>query len=189
MIDRNPYALLREKCGLSTRAFAEKSGLSRQTLVHIEAGTYPTLSDGMVLALGKLCFEKDVVAREVLSEAYGVDTLAEAYSLWRDEQRQLAAERVNSVRPNRSTAELSPMHFVVKDSIGSAQGFSKALKVPASLLMRYVTGAAVLMPRELETALRDLEYPFLLELQANQTKWRDERATVRDHAQTLRGAL
>ena len=171
---KNPYALLREKTGLSQVAFARKHELARQTLVSIEQGVYPTLSDRMILELGKECHAAGVDARAELMAEYGVGRLSEAYAKWRKADREEVAWIINRIEPNAWTPELSPMHFVVKAFGRGVQGFSKALKIPSATLLRYIKGEQREMPESIEVALREVEYPHLTQLIALQASWVDE---------------
>lgn len=175
---KNPYALLREQCGLNQSEFSTKHQLARQTLVAIEQGVYPTLSDRMILELGKECHAKGVAAASVLQEAFGVSRLSEAYELWRRADRLAASAGINDVVPGQWTKDLSPMHFVVKGFGRGVQGFSKALKVPGATLLRYIKGDQREMPRSLEEALRGVEYPYLTQLIERQAAWVDEHRSL-----------
>lgn len=170
----NPYAHLRKKTGLSQVEFAEKHGLARQTLIGIEKGVYPTLSDRMIVELGKECHAKGIDARYELREHYGVDTLSQAYSGWRNADRLENAEGINQLSPVQWTPELSPMHFIVKAFGRGVQGFSKAMKIPSATLLRYIKGEQREMPTSIEEAFRGIGYPFLTDLIERQAAWVDE---------------
>lgn len=171
---KNPYAMLREQCGLNQSEFSARHHLARQTLIAIEQGVYPTLSDRMILELGKECHAKGIVAADTLREHYDVATLSAAYEKWRSADRLSASAGINDVVPDQQTSKLSPMHFVVKDFGRGVQGFSKALKVPNATLLRYIKGDQREMPRSLEEALRAVGYPYLRELIERQAAWVDE---------------
>lgn len=171
---KNPYALLREQCGLNQSEFSVKHKLARQTLVAIEQGVYPTLSDRMIVELGKECHAKDVRAASVLQENYGVTTLSEAYAIWRAADRLESADEINAIAPTMWSNKLSPMHFVVKTFGRGVQGFSKAMKIPGATLLRYIKGEQREMPRSIEEAFRAVGYPFLSDLIARQAAWVDE---------------
>lgn len=171
---KNPYALLREKAGLSQVKFAEKHGLARQTLIAIEQGVYPTLSDRMIVELGKECHAAGVDARTELREGYGVDTLSAAYAKWRDADRLEESAAVNDLVPDQWTSQLSPMHFIVKGFGRGVQGFSKAMKIPTATLLRYIKGEQREMPTSIEEAFRGIGYPYLTLIIERQAAWVDE---------------
>lgn len=172
---KNPYVRLRELCGLTQKAFAERNGFGKMTMVYLEAGIYPKISERQNIALGKECAERHVNAREILLEEYGVESLLVAYSKWRSQARKSAPERAEFPQPPfRSTEQLSPMHFFVKGMTGSMQRFAKVLKVPPVTIMRYVRGETMTMPKELETAFEEMGYGFIEELRKAQMKWVQE---------------
>lgn len=175
---KNPYAYLRERTGMTQTAFAAKHGLARQTLVAIEQGVYPSLSDRMIVELGKECHVAGVDARTELMTEYGVATLSEAYANWRNADRADAADRLSQIAPTMWGKRLSPMHYVVKEFGRGVQGFSKALKIPSSTLLRYIKGEQREMPRSIEEALRAIHYPFLTDLIQRQADWVDEHRAV-----------
>lgn len=171
---KNPYAHLRERTGLSQVKFAEKHHMARQTLIAIEQGVYPTLSDRMIVELGKECHAAGVNATAELREAYGAPTLSEAYANWRLADRLEESATVNDLVPDQWTSQLSPMHFIVKGFGRGVQGFSKAMKIPTATLLRYLKGEQREMPTSVEEAFRGIGYPYLSELIARQAAWVDE---------------
>lgn len=174
----NPYALLRQKAGLNQTQFCAKHHLARQTLVAIERGVYPTLSDRMIVELGKACHAAGVDAAQELSEAFGVRTLSEAYAIWRREDRIEQASGVNSIEPDRWSPALSPMRHLVLEFGRGTQGFSKAMKVPSATLIRYMEGRQREMPESIEVAFREIGYPNLRQLIERQAAWADEHGSA-----------
>lgn len=167
MASKNPYAYLREKCGLSQQKFCDKYKFAKQTLVGIEAGFYADLSPRMVAALHEACVVANVPEYDLLREEYRDSHIEIAYSHWR------AWERARVDLPPvgiRSTAELSPMHFYVKDTVGSVQGFAKLLKIPPATLLRYIRGGKRGMPWEVREAFSDAGIDTET-LETEQQKW------------------
>lgn len=172
---KNPYVRLRELCGLTQKAFAERNDFGKMTMVYLEAGIYPKISDRQNIALGRECAERHVDARAILLEEYGVESLLVAYSKWRTLARRNAPERADFPHPPfKSTEALSPMHFFVKNMTGSMQRFAKVVKVPPVTVMRYVRGETRSMPKELETALSEMTYGWVAELRKAQEAWIQE---------------
>lgn len=170
----NPYAELRKLCHISTREFAKKHDLSKTTLTYIETGQYAGLSSYQIESLGKECVEKGVDARAFITSTYGVPTLAEAYEKYQHEARVESHELFDREPRERWTDQLSPMHFFIKDTTGSMQGFCKTLKVPAAYVLRYATGKTRTMPLAIENALREAGMSQIGKLIAMQTAWVDE---------------
>lgn len=167
----NPFAFLRLKCGLSQSKFCARYGFSKQTVIGIESGMYPDLSDRMIVSLGKACADAGVNARMELLVTYGVERLQQAYKQWQAIERQEAVPLVNGFEPTVWTEELSPMHCLVVGTVGSLQGFAKRLKVPPATLVRYTRGEQDMMPKSIYEAFRQIRYPYLLDLIRNQAEW------------------
>lgn len=167
MASKNPYAYLREKCGLSQQKFCDTYKFAKQTLVGIEAGFYADLSGRMVASLYNACVVAGIDQFDALREEYGVAQLEIAYDLWRDGERALVDLPPVGIH---STDELSPMHFYVKDTVGSVQGFAKMMKIPPATLLRYIRGGKRGMPWEVREAFSDAGIDTET-LETEQQKW------------------
>lgn len=167
---QNPYSRLRELTGHGQREFARKAGISRPTLVQIETGQFADLSEKMVILLGQACQAKGLSAGSILRSEYNAETLQSAYHNWQSQERQKNAE-LFSIRPPEGTTDLSPFHFFIKETTGSAQGFSKKLKVPSAAVTRYAAGITLTMPKSINDALRQVKYPYLQTLISMQDEW------------------
>lgn len=172
----NPYVRLRTLSGISQKDFAAKYKLSKTTMVYIESGQYPDLSEKMILSLGQECFEKGVPAKQILASEYNANDLANAYHIWQRKERVAAKSIFLIEPPERWTAELSPMHFYIKATTGSLQKFCKTLKVPAASVLRFTSGATRQMPKAVEDALRQVGFEGLGKLLVMQVAWADEHA-------------
>lgn len=167
MASKNPYAYLREKCGLSQQKFCDKYKFAKQTLVGIEAGFYADLSQRMVYAIKDAASRLEVHMPVLLTEEYGTFDIQLAYAKWRLETRQEVELPAVGLR---STDELSPMHFYVKDTVGSVQGFAKMMKIPPATLLRYIRGGKRGMPWEVREAFNDAGLDTET-LETEQQKW------------------
>lgn len=170
----SPFKVLREACGISTREFAKKYSIAKTTLTYLETQQYAKLSSYQIQILGAECQSKGVDASSILREGWGVSTLAEAYEASQHAARHAAHSTFDIQPPERWTDDLSPFHFYVKATTGSAQGFCKQLKVPASSVLRYTTGVTRSMPITIEAALRETGFQALSHLVAMQANWADE---------------
>lgn len=171
---KNPYQNLRERCGISQKSFGAKHGFSKMTLVYVESGLYPDVSDRLNGALAAECIEKGLDGRSILAEEYGVASLNGAYHIWQRAERQRFAERLNQIAPRDEWSdEVSPFHLLAVESAGSVQGFCKKLKVPAATVLRYENGTTKTMPKSIEDALKEVRYPYLEELLSEQAAWQD----------------
>lgn len=164
---RSPYTRLREECGIGHREFARKYDIAKQTLVGMESGQYPNLSDKMIVCLGKECFEKGVSAKALLQREYGFGNLQDAYHYWQQIQRKSNATlldiSLSSLVTNKQT---SPFRAFMRETAGSVQGFAKAFCLPPAQLSRYAEGSTKNMPKSITEALnplRDLRPLVLLQ--------------------------
>lgn len=172
---KNPYKRLRELTRTSQKDFAAKHQLSKTTMIYIESGQYPDLSDYQIESLGRETVEHNIPAHAYLKDEYGVDDLQTAYHNWQSTERMQIAHEFHNVVPFEGTVmpALSPMHYFIKESAGSVQAFCKLLKVPAATVKRYEVGATRTMPKSIKNALLEVQYPYLPELEELQTKWTD----------------
>ena len=167
----NPFKFLREKSGLTQKKFCDEYRFAKQTLISIEQGVYEELSERMIASITFACHEHDVDMGMELAAEYGTFKLSEAYADWRRAERANCYERIIWWEPRPGTKQYSPMHFFVKESMGSVQGFAKQLKVQTAILLSYITGKQKEMPAPLRAALLDAHYPYLNELIDLQRDW------------------
>lgn len=153
---RNPYTRLREECLIGHREFARKYEIAKQTLVGMESGQYPSLSDKMIVCLGKECHEKGISARDLLQREYGRSSLQDAYHYWQEVQRRSNWSRLDiSLSSLVTNADVSPFLAFMRETAGSIQGFSKAFCLPPATLMRYAKGGTKNMPKAIRDALSE----------------------------------
>lgn len=171
MANSNPYAFLRRKCGLTQRRFCELYKFAKQTLVGIENGMYPSLSDRMIAAIEQACHDYDIDMLAELDYLFGTTSVNTAYQQWVAAERVQVNPAIRSYRPIIWDDRRSPMYFFVFNTVGSAQGFAKQLKVPAATLVRYMDGKQENMPGSITEALRNIGYEFLPELMSHQANW------------------
>lgn len=169
----NPFKRLRMLTKTSQKEFAAKYEFAGTTMTYIESGQYPDLSDGMVTALGQECYEKNVNAAEILRTEYNAQTLQDAYHAWQSLERMQVAYKFQAPPPEQWTDKLSPFHFFMLSVAPSQQAFCKLLKVPSASVNRFTTGYTRSMPKVLEQALREVQYPYLPELLTMQVNWTD----------------
>lgn len=171
----NPYKRLRKLCGTSQVTFAAKHGVSKMTLIYIEAGAREEVSDRLNMALAAECHDKGVDARQVLSDEYGVGTLNEAYTLWQIAERRKLKEDFAYVRPPfPHTRTKSPFECFVEATYHNPESFGKRMKVNPEHVRRYIKGTVLPMPEDIYTALSDIDYEHTGELQAVNAAWMQE---------------
>lgn len=169
----NPYTRVLELCDTSEGAFRKEYGFAKQTLVDVTAGCFENLSERMVISLGKLCWEKNVVPRTMFRTEYQSETLEEAYQFWRQHERN-HNRYLFLLPPEHWTRDTSPARSYVSRTAGTPTAFSKKLLVPPQTVRRWVNGVNRHTPLSIEKALRSISYPYLRELVAAQAAWYDE---------------
>jgi DNA-binding XRE family transcriptional regulator len=167
----NPYAFLRNRAGLSQRKFCVKHEFAKQTLVAIEQGMYPDLSDRMVDAIYAACLAVDLDPAVELMDEYDTPYLSAAYKSWIALERASVDQRILDYVPTKGTPELSPVALMVRDTTGTVQGFSKSLKLPPATLMRYMRGGQLQMPVSVAEALTQAGYHHVRDLRDKQEDW------------------
>lgn len=168
----NPYRRLRELTRTSRKDFAAKYGFSKTLIDNIEAGLYPDLSEDMLAALGAECQEKHIDALDVLASEYLTDSVQDAYHSWLSSERLRVAHRFREAKPSsRATPALSPFGALILDIAKSRRAFCLLLKVPQASVMRYEEGTTRSMPKALEAALIEVQYPYLDKLKDAQERW------------------
>lgn len=169
MTNKNPYALLRERAGYTLKRFCLEFKFAKQTVIGIESGMYPELSERMTDAITQACYNIDMLS--TLLEEYDTPYLSKAYEAWRIKSRRVLVLPTVELHYDA----LSPMHYFVKDTIGSVQGFAKKLKVPPATLLRYIRGDQKFMPMEIKTALQDAGCEQVNELEQIHFSWINEK--------------
>lgn len=169
----NPYRRLRELTTYSQKDFAAKFGFSKTVMGHIESGQFPSLSDDMITSLGRATAEKNINARQVLADEYNAQDLQTAYATWQSNERMQVSHLFKQSPSGQSTKARSPFSFYIDEVAGSRHQFCKLLKVPSASVLRYAQGATRTMPKAIEQALREVQFPYLQELKDMQEAWID----------------
>lgn len=172
---KNPYKFLRERAGYTQKKFCDQFDFAKQTLLSIEQGVYEELSTRMINAIYDSCDAAGIDLPETLFEEYGAPGLPELYARWRRVERASCDQRIVEYVPAPIAGDLSPMHWFVKNTIGSVQGFAKQLKVQPATLLSYITGKQKDMPHPLREALADAGYVHMGMLEKLQNDWNKNR--------------
>ena len=172
MKTKNPYVYLRERAGYTQKKFGQDFGFAKQTIIGIESGMYPELSYRMVTAIVDAAEKSGLNVHVEMNNEYDTPYLSTAYANWQKEARQKIDLDIVELR---SDELFSPMHYFVKDTVGSVQGFAKKLKVPPATLLRYIRGEQRFMPTSIKKALTDTGWTGVNELEKFQLIWVSER--------------
>lgn len=168
----NPYVRLRNLCSISQKDFAAKYQMSKTTMVYVETGQYPDLSEKMIMSLGQETVEKGVPARQILESEYGMATLQDAYHSYQRLSRREVKDTFNIEPPQIWNKTTSPFASYIKATTGgSVQKFCKMLKVPSASVLRYRNGQTKPMPVSLEEAFTQIGFPYMRQLVESQAAW------------------
>lgn len=173
----NPFQYLRKLAGISQLGMAKLTGMSRSTIVYIETGQYPHLSDYMITTLYTQCKDRGVDPHLALEDKYGVANIEEAYKQWCEDEREVegykfrTAINVEDIKRHSEIYRISPFAAYVEYVAGSKQKFCKMLKVSDAAVFRYSKGEAKTMPQTIEDALRQVGCPYVDDLKEMQEEW------------------
>ncbi len=172
----NPYRELRVRCGISQKAFSQKYGFGKMTMVYLESGMYTKVSQRQLDAIETECREVFFDAGEFLRRHYKAADLNDAYATWQKEQRRAkGGPSLAALHPPFPfTREHSPLFFLIRDAFGSIQKFCKTLKIPSITLTRHLEGQTRGIPIALSEAIFDTGYENASELLAAQEEWIEE---------------
>ena len=165
----NPFDFAISKLGLTRIGFSRISGLGKAYLLRVSQGRHSRIGDVALGHLYREAKERGVNLDAEIEAEYGTDDIEEAWENWVLQHRRLQTipEPVKDTRKN-------PFQRLVV-AIGGVARTSALLAVPDPLVERYAKGATPRMPRPIEVALLDMDYPHTGQLKAAMEKW------VREH--------
>lgn len=167
---RNPVTESREALSLSLRDFSQRIGVTQRFVENVEAGLVVSIPRSI----------RDGLHR--LQDEAGLD---HSFNLDADYDRWVKWERIDLVgnpwtEPRQalgaSTArhhQISPFYLFRIDAMGedNRHAFCNVFKLPPATVMRYEQGVTQAMPRAIEQALIDVDYPYLTDLADLQSQW------------------
>jgi transcriptional regulator with XRE-family HTH domain len=160
---KNPVTESREALSLSLREFSERVGVTQRFLENVEAGLVVTVPRSIRDGLFRLQDDAG------LDHSFNLDADYDTWIKW---------ERLGVVGepwpvPTPGNVAHSPMYLFRYDMIGSdnRHAFCSLFKLPPATVMRYEQGATQAMPRAIEQALIDVDYPYMTELADLQSQW------------------
>ncbi len=169
----NPITYLTKKAGMSLRQFEFEYNFSHEAVMQAVAGAFESSPPRIRQAIHHLMMEKGLDEGILLDEEYGVDTFEQAYEQWRLEERARMADPVKKIRPDQLAWDRNrtpAMSFVIEAS-GTMTRFAKEMKIPLRTVRRWAHGDTDRLPKSVETALRDVGYPYIRELLEVQALW------------------
>lgn len=165
---KNPVTESREALSLSLREFSERVGVTQRFLENVEAGLVVTVPRSIRDGLFRLQDDAG------LDHSFNLDADYDTWIKW--ERLGVVGEPwpVPRIPMNPLLNVLaSPFWAFRYDMIGSdnRHAFCSLFKLPPATVMRYEQGATQAMPRAIEQALIDVDYPYMTELADLQSQW------------------
>jgi transcriptional regulator with XRE-family HTH domain len=167
---QNPVTEAREALSLTLREFSERVGVTQRFLENVEAG--------LVVAIPRSI-------RDGLFHLQDDAGLDHSFNLDADYRKWISWERVGVVgepwpQPRQAVAasreghhQISPFYLFRIDmmDMDNRHAFCTLFKLPPATVMRYEQGVTQAMPRAIEEALIDVDYPYMTELADLQSQW------------------
>ncbi len=166
---QNPVTEAREALSLTQREFSERVGVTQRFLENVEAGLVVTIPRSIRDGLFRLQDEAG------LDHAFNIDADYDTWVKW--ERLSVVGEPWPVPRRSATHADnryqASPFWSFRYDMMGmdNRHAFCSLFKLPPATVMRYEQGATQAMPRVIEEALTDVEYPYMTELADLQSQW------------------
>jgi len=162
----NPLDWALGKIGMTRAAFGAELGFGKSYLIRVSQGRHSHIGASVESKLYKLAEAKGIDLDEEILGLYGPATnLDEAYEHWVILHRQ--AQTIPDPVRNQ---KLNPFMRLVTAAGGVAR-MSALLAAPDPLVERYAKGKTYRMPLPIMTALTDMDYPHINELDAAMRKW------------------
>lgn len=163
----NPVDFMVRKTGLSRAEFTAKHELGKNLLLKASQGRVQSITGTISQALWSEWKAKGI-DQDLFDEEYGTTDLDVAFQHWRSEDRKRRRGTVPETVVNDSG--ISPFMRMVK-AIGSLSKTAKMLAVPDLPVSQYASGRQVVMPKSISTALKELGYPYVYQLDKAQRNW------------------
>lgn len=162
---QNPVTEAREALSLTQREFSERVGVTQRFLENVEAGLVVTIPRSIRNGLFRLQDDAG------FDHSFNLDA---DYSTWiKWERLGIVGEPWPVPRNTFSQTTMSPFWLFRHDMVGSdnRHAFCSLFKLPPATVMRYEQGATQAMPRAIEQALSEADYPYTADLADMQSQW------------------
>ena len=165
-ISKNPLDWALGKLGMTRAAFGAEIGFGKSYLIRVSQGRHSSLGTNIQAKLYSLAEAKGIDLDEEILGVYGPSTnLDEAYDWWVVQHRR--AQTIPEPSKNR---KLNPFQRLVTAAGGVAR-MSALLAAPDALVERYAKGKTYSMPMPVMTALMDVGYEHVSQLDEAMQKW------------------
>lgn len=162
----NPLDWALGKIGMTRAAFGAELGFGKSYLIRVSQGRHSHIGAAVEAKLYKLAEAKGIDLDGELLGVFGPATdLDEAYEHWVIEHR-----KAQTLPSPSNDKKLNPFMRLVTAAGGVAR-MSALLAAPDPLVERYAKGKTYRMPLPIMTALADMDYPYINELDESMRKW------------------
>lgn len=161
---KNPITETREALSLSLKDCSQRLGVTQRFLENVEAGLVVSVPRSVRDGLYRLQDEAG------FDHAFNIDADYDRWVKW--ERIDLVGRDWPAVGTSIHSVS-SPFWRFRYDIMGedNRHAFCNLFKLPPSTVMRYEQGFTQAMPRAVEQALIDVDYPYLTDLADLQSQW------------------
>lgn len=168
----NPVEFMIAKTGLSRAEFAAIHGFGKNILIRITQGRLQSVTPRIAAALWKEWQTRGLDQDDFDAEYQTLDVNS-AYQRWVSNQRLL--NRVKLPRAVKDDPRITPFARLVQ-AIGSVSKTAQTLVVADVVVQRYADGRQRSMPDAIRTALIEMGYSHLEDLDTAQQRWHKANA-------------
>jgi len=153
----NPLDFALKELGMTRAEFGRQADLGKQYLLRVSQGRHSQIGEYAQKEIYKFAEKKGVNIDKLVKDQYGVKPLQKAWDRWVSEHR-----KAQSI-PKPSKDGANAFDRLVKAAGGVAR-MSALLAVSDPLVERYAKGVTKTMPGPIRTALEEMNYPHIKDL-------------------------
>lgn len=169
---RNPVDFMISQTGMSRIEFSLKHGFGKNILTRVAQGRFQSVTPRISNALWSEWRERGLDQDDFDAEYKTLD-VDMAYQRWVSNQR--IVNRVKLPSSVKNNPRVTPFARLVA-AIGSVSKTAQTLVVPDVVVQRYADGRQRSMPDSIRTALIEMGYKHVEELDTAQERWHKKNA-------------
>lgn len=169
---RNPVDFMIERTGLSRTEFTVKYGFGKNTLGRLVQGRLQSVTTRVSGALWKEWQERGLDQDDFDAEYRTLD-VDSAYQAWVTNRR--ISNKVKLPTSVKNDPAITPFARFVRE-IGSISKTAQVLAVADVVVQRYADGRQKAMPESIRTALHEMGYKHVEQLDKAQQRWHKQKA-------------
>jgi hypothetical protein len=168
----NPVDFMVQRSGLSRAEFAATYDFGRNFLTRVVQGRARGVPSRLSSALWAEWTKKGI-DQDDFDELYGTLDVDLAFQRWVTNRR--LTNRVKLPDQIPADKKITPFARIVK-AIGSVSKTAQTLAVADVAVQRYADGRQRQMPDSIKTALHEMKYPHVSDLESAQERWHKDHA-------------